>query len=339
VVDFTGEIKKPRTILEAALKKPFVEKISAYIEGEEENADLKINMNHLEFDKFFINILNGKVKADIYKLIVVAKVDNEFLTRQILFDWGLEDVSRLIERIEVKNKTTLLEEILRITKINITGEVIVENITNITPTNITNITEVNITNITVINEPKINIKNITKVRMNLSLSTDKKEYNLSETVYIYSNANITRLQIFSDNASFFYTETFEKSMSFAPPMAGDYTIEATVIIDGSIEILAASFSVMPISNISANISLIPSIKELRSLEKMYPIFPSVHLLWEISTEEEKKESCPQYRLECYRHECNSMIEKYQGISHPYNIRHSRFISSDKCHILKQCFKA
>ena len=84
---------------------------------------------------------------------------------------------------------------------------------------------------------------------------------------------------------------------------------------------------------------LPSIKELRSLEKMYPIFPSVHLLWEISTEEEKKESCPQYRLECYRHECNSMIEKYQGISHPYNIRHSRFISSDKCHILKQCFKA
>ena len=49
-------------------------------------------------------------------------------------------------------------------------------------------------------------------------------------------------------------------------MAGDYTIEATVIIDGSIEILAASFSVMPISNISANISLIPSkIKELKFL--------------------------------------------------------------------------
>ncbi|MEA2036846.1 MAG: hypothetical protein U9O94_05020, partial [Nanoarchaeota archaeon] len=272
-VDFTGEIEKQRTILDAALRKPLLTKISAYVEGEEDNADFAVNIAHIEFDKFSFDALNDNAKADVYKLIVVGKIDNEFFTRQVLFDWGIEDIPELTERISIKNKSTSLEEILDITKINVSEEAIPE--INKTEVDITPINETKIykTNITIINESdesisindtKINITDLIKEKINFSLYTNKKEYNLGELVYVSSNANITRLQIFSGNVSFFYTDAFADNMSFAPPIAGDYTIEATAILDGSIEVLATSFGV--ISNVSlANISLIPSEEKIGEL--------------------------------------------------------------------------
>ncbi len=248
-VDFTDEIKKPRTILEASLRKPLVEKISAYIEGQEDNSNFKIGIDHLEFDKFSIDISNEKAEKDIYKLIAVVKIDDKFLARQILFDWGIEDISELTKRININNKTTPLKNIIEITEINKTEEVI---------TSQTNITKI----------PKINKAQVNKTKVNitdLTIFTDKKEYSLNEKVYIHSDADIIRLEIFSNDTHFLYTETFEKSMSFAPPKAGDYTVEATATTDGSTEILAANFYVIP-NTTKANISLIPSpTKELRFL--------------------------------------------------------------------------
>jgi len=66
---------------------------------------------------------------------------------------------------------------------------------------------------------------------NLTLYTDKQQYVLGEIVYIYSDANMSSLRVYHDNTSFLYTGPSE-NMSFAPPNAGDYRIEAMVFLWG-----------------------------------------------------------------------------------------------------------
>ena len=54
-VDFNDRITKERDILEAALKKPAVETISAYLEGKENDPNFTIDQSYLAeiIDKIF----------------------------------------------------------------------------------------------------------------------------------------------------------------------------------------------------------------------------------------------------------------------------------------------
>jgi len=126
-VDFSNKIKKERNILDIALKKPAAEKISAYIHGEENNTDFVVHIEHIEYDKFKLSVdKNNNIKPDVYKLIAVIKIDNEFFAEQKLFSWGISNVSVLLERIKLKDKKVSLDEAIRTTKVNITKEAINE---------------------------------------------------------------------------------------------------------------------------------------------------------------------------------------------------------------------
>ena len=137
--DFNNKISKERNILDIALKRPNAEKISAYIYGEENNTDFVIHIEHLEYDKFKLSVdENRNIKPDVYKLIVIIKVGDEFFADQKLFSWGISNVSVLLERIKLKDKEISLDEIIKTTGINLTEEKAEdkpqsnENVSNIT---------------------------------------------------------------------------------------------------------------------------------------------------------------------------------------------------------------
>jgi len=199
-VDFTN-INIQRDILEQALKKPKIEKISAYLDGFAYDDTFKINFEHIEYDRFNVKISKKELIPGIYKLIVVAKTGEVYQFRDQIFNWGLEDEEEIKQGIFNKNKTTILNEVIRITKINQSENIQLDKI-----------------------------------------YTEKNKYQVNESVKLFSNANLEKVQIFSNNVSFFYTETFANGMSFAPPNAGEYTIQA--IVKNKTGILSANFIVV-----------------------------------------------------------------------------------------------
>ncbi|MDD5086544.1 MAG: hypothetical protein PHV16_02215, partial [Candidatus Nanoarchaeia archaeon] len=123
-VDFTGKVKKENSIIDAALKKPTVEKISAYVYGEHENPDFEISITHVEFDKFRLSIKsNDNINPDVYRIVAVVKKQNEFFSEQMLFSWGISNISLLQQMLQQEqNRVISIDEVITTTQINQTKE-------------------------------------------------------------------------------------------------------------------------------------------------------------------------------------------------------------------------
>ncbi|MFH1641752.1 MAG: CARDB domain-containing protein [Nanoarchaeota archaeon] len=311
-VDFGSIVTKERNILESALKKPAVEKISTYVYGQETNPDFVVLIKHLEYDKFQITINNNdNIAPDVYRLITIIMSQGNFYTKQSLYSWGISNITELTNKIKLKNITIPLKEVILTTQINSSDEKEHEPALNesmIIPHNLTdkaaNTTNIGIENITNISSIHLPLENITKVNLtglipditaipadnltinktlnlinlsdkliselikdnitdiNFTIRTDKKTYFVGEIIYVWSNANITRIQIYSQNGFFIYKELLESNMSFVPPSAGHYMMEAITEINNSLKVLAANFTVanaslnakeLSIQNISRNL--------------------------------------------------------------------------------------
>jgi hypothetical protein len=104
-VDFTNKIKKQRTILDMGLKKSLLNEITTYVEGEEFNRNFNLSIKHLEFDKFLITIKQDEnIKPDVYKLIVIAKSREQSIKEERLFNWGLDNITKILKRLDNKSR-------------------------------------------------------------------------------------------------------------------------------------------------------------------------------------------------------------------------------------------
>ncbi len=193
-IDFTNIIDARRDILDLGLKTTKIEELVVYVYEHEDDEKFNLTLEHVELDKFYIKIRkNENIIPDIYKLVADAKYKNSTYKIEKLFNWGLLNNEKIINRIN-----------LIVNKSNGTGTYKKEIPTRDQEEDIS--------------------KDASEV------STDKKEYKLGEKVIIRTNANITRLEIIQAD-SVYVLEEFYANATFAPKHEGMYSIKAITNLD------------------------------------------------------------------------------------------------------------
>ncbi|HLD97525.1 MAG TPA: hypothetical protein VI934_04230, partial [Candidatus Nanoarchaeia archaeon] len=105
-LNLTDQLPFDRSLLDILLKRPRLDTLTLYIEGQEENALLAPKAEHAANDDFLVTIpWNEGIRPDVYKLVAIASASGNTYRTSVIFNWGQENKTEAAIKASILKKS------------------------------------------------------------------------------------------------------------------------------------------------------------------------------------------------------------------------------------------